>query len=200
MKEEIGSHPVWNWPLIGEVHADVLLTTWIVMVISLVFFWAIGISYGKNTRVTKLQATFEGTTNYLADLAVGTLGRNGEPFVPLFIAIFFFIFLLNQVGFLPFKQLGLPFGGSPTADLNTTTALAVMVFVLIQSVGIARNGIGNFKHLFQPFWPMFVINIIEEIARPVTLALRLFLQHFCRRNFALRDRNHHCVTHSDRNV
>jgi len=178
VKEEIGSHPVWNWPVVGEVHADVLLTTWIVMVVALVFFAAIGLSYGKRSHVTKLQATFEGMTNYLADLAIGTLGRNGEPFVPLFIAIFFFIFLLNQVGFIPFKQLGLPFGGSPTADLNTTTALAIMVFVLIQGVGIVRNGFGNFKHLVQPHWALLPINIIEEIARPITLALRLFFNIF----------------------
>jgi F-type H+-transporting ATPase subunit a len=178
VKEEIGTHPVWNWPVIGEVHADVLLTTWIVMAAALLFFAYIGRSYGKRTHVTKLQATFEGITNYLADLALGTLGRNGEPFVPLFIALFFFIFLLNQVGFIPFKQLGLPFGGSPTADLNTTAALAIMVFLLIQSVGIARKGFGNFAHLLKPHWLLLPINLIEEIARPITLALRLFFNIF----------------------
>lgn len=178
MNEEIGSHPVWNLPVFGEVHADVLLTTWIVMGVALAFFAAIGLSYGKRTHVTKLQATFEGTTNYLADLAVGTLGRRGEPFVPLFIALFFFIFLLNQVGFIPFKQLGLPFGGSPTADLNTTTALAIMVFVLIQAVGIKNNGFKNYAHLVQPFAWMLPINLIEEVARPITLALRLFFNIF----------------------
>ncbi len=178
MKEEIGSHPVWNWPYVGEVHADVLLTTWIVMLLALVFFAFIGASYGKGKNVTKLQATFEGTTEYLADLAVGTLGRNGEPFVPLFVAIFFFIFLLNQVGFMPLKQLGLPFGGSPTADLNTTTALAIVVFVLIQIVGITRKGFGSFKHLIQPFPYLLPLNIVEEILRPATLALRLFFNIF----------------------
>jgi F-type H+-transporting ATPase subunit a len=178
LKEEIGAHPVWNLPVFGEVHADVLLTTWIVMAVSVVFFAYIGLSYGKRTHVTKLQATFEGTTNYLSDLAVGTLGRNGEPFVPLFIAIFFFIFLLNQVGFIPFKQLGLPFGGSPTADLNTTAALAIMVFLLVQGVGIARKGFGNFAHLAKPFPALLPINVLEEIARPITLALRLFFNIF----------------------
>lgn len=179
MKEEVGTHPVWNWPVIGEVHADVLLTTWIVMAAALLFFAYIGRSYGKRAHVTKLQATFEGITNYLADLAIGTLGRSGEPFVPLFIALFFFIFLLNQIGFIPFKQLGLPFGGSPTADLNTTAALAIMVFLLIQSVGIARKGFfGNFAHLLMPHWTLAPINFVEEIARPITLALRLFFNIF----------------------
>ncbi len=177
MNETIGDHPVWQVPLLGTVHADTILTTWIVMVVALIFFWYVGKSYNA-PRVNKTQTVFEGLTNYLSDLAVGTLGRGGEPFVPFFIALFVFIFLLNQVGFLPFKALGLPFGGSPTADLNTTAAYAVIVFVMIQAVGIKNHGIKQYAHLFQPFAVMFPINLLEEIARPITLALRLFFNIF----------------------
>lgn len=163
----------------GEVHADTLLTTWLVMLVSLVFFWYIGRSYAPgHAKVNKTQATFEGITNYLADLAVGTIGRRGEPFVPIFIGIFFFIFILNQIGFFPFKLLGLPFGGSPTADLNTTVAFALIVFFGIQFVAIRQSGIKAYAHLFQPFPVLVVINVIEEIARPIVLALRLFFNIF----------------------
>jgi len=177
MHEKIGEHPTMTVPLFGEVHVDTILTTWIVMIVSLAFFAYVGASY-RSVRVNKTQSTFEGIADYLGDLAVGTLGRNGEPFVPFFIALFFFIFLLNQVGFFPFKLLGLPFGGSPTADLNTTAAYAVIVFLMIQTVALMRHGPKHYLHLFKPFAPMVVINVIEEIARPVTLALRLFFNVF----------------------
>ena len=81
--------------------------------------------------------------------------------------------MLNQFGLLPFKQMDLPFGGSPTADLNTTAALALFVFFGIQFIAIRGAGIKAYGHLFQPFWPLFPINLIEEIARPVVLAMRL---------------------------
>ena len=172
MHEKVGEHPLWNWPVVGPVHADTILTTWVVMIVSLLFFWYLGNSYRTN-RVNKTQATFEGIVNYLSDLAIGTLGRSGERFVPIFVGIFFFIWILNQFGLLPFKQAGLPFGGSPTADLNTTAALALFVFFGIQFVAIRQSGIKAYGHLFQPFWPLVFINVIEEIARPVVLAMRL---------------------------
>jgi F-type H+-transporting ATPase subunit a len=174
--EKVGEHPLWQLPGIGgmwgEVHADTVVTTWVVMALSLIFFWYLGNSYRTN-RVNKTQASFEGMINYIGDLAIGTLGRPGERFVPIFVGTFFFIWILNQFGLLPFKQAGLPFGGSPTADLNTTAALAIFVFVGIQFVAIRQSGIRAYKHLFEPFWPLVFINVIEEIARPVVLAMRL---------------------------
>ncbi len=80
---------------------------------------------------------------------MSTIGKQGERFVPIFIGMFFFIFILNQIGFFPFKQLGLPFGGAPTADLNTTVAFALLVFFGIWFVAIRKNGIGAFGHLLQ---------------------------------------------------
>jgi F-type H+-transporting ATPase subunit a len=170
--ERVGEHPLWTWPLIGPVHADTILTTWVVMVLSLVFFYWLGSSYRTN-RVNKTQATFEGIVNYLSDLAVGTLGPSGERFVPIFVGIFLFIWILNQFGLLPFKALGLPFRGSPTADLNTTAALALFVFFGIQFIAVRKKGLGAYAHLAKPFVWLLPINVIEEIARPVVLAMRL---------------------------
>ncbi len=177
MQEKIGEHYTWQWPVLGTVHSDTIVTTWIVMIISLVFFAWIGASY-RSARVSKRQTVIEGVINYIADLATGVLGEQGEPFVPFFIALFLFIFLLNQFGFVPLKAFGLPFGGSPTADLNTTAAYALMVFVMIQAVGIRKYGLGFFKHVTKPFWILTPINLLEELARPATLAARLFFNIF----------------------
>ena len=127
---------------------------------------------------TKRQVVVEGVVNYVADLATSTLGKRGEPFVPFFIALFVFIFLLNQFGMLPFKALGLPFGGSPTADLNTTVPLALIVCSLTWSSRFHEDA-WLIKHLVRSrFAWLLPINLIEEFVRPLTLAARLFFNIF----------------------
>lgn len=177
MHEQIGEHITWNLPLLGSVHADTIMTTWVVMAVSLIFFAWVGASY-RSAYQSKRQTVIEGVVNYIADLATSTLGERGEPFIPFFVALFVFIFLLNQFGMIPFKVLGLPFGGSPTADLNTTLPLALIVFFMTWIVGVKQHGPKHFLHVFKPFPFLAPINILEEIARPATLAARLFFNIF----------------------
>ena len=173
MNEKLGEHILWHWPVLGAVHADTIVTTWIVMALALAFFSWVGASYRSKYQM-KRQVVVEGVVNYIADLATSTLGEKGLPFVPFFIALFIFIFLLNQFGMLPFKPLGLPFGGSPTADLNTTVSLALLVW-LATWVLFFRS---HLAHLVQPFPALLPINLIEEFSRPLTLAARLFFNIF----------------------
>jgi F-type H+-transporting ATPase subunit a len=176
VKEEIGSHTTWLLPVLGTVHADTILTTWLAMAVALIFLAYVGSSY-RTPRAGRTQTVFEGVVDYIADMVAGSLGKRGEPFVPFFIALFLLIFLLNQFGVFPFKALGLPFGGSPTADLNTTVAFALIVFFLIQITAIRGRGLGAYAHIFQP-WFLSPINLLEELVRPVTLAARLFFNIF----------------------
>ena len=178
MNEQVGTHPLWTLPLLGPVHADTIVVTWIVMAVGIAFFWFLGASY-RSHQTNKTQTTLELIIDYMSDLATSTMGPGGAPFVPFVVCLFFFIFTLNQIGLVPLKELGLhfgdaPIGGSPTADLNTTAGLAIMVLLLIHGTGIRRHGLGYYGHLVKPFWWLFPINLIEEVARPVTLALRLF--------------------------
>ena len=179
MQETIGSHPLWHISFMpapfNTVHADTAVITWIVMAIVLV-------TVGVLTRVhpiTKLSKRY--TFMELVVTAIGNqvetiLGKNGVPFVPLIISLFLFIFVLNEIGLFPIV------GTSPTADLNTTAALAIFVILLIQAVGVRRKGLGYFGHLvIRPLGlgiPMLPILLIDELARPVTLALRLFFNIF----------------------
>ena len=105
MQEKIGEHILWHLPVLGAVHArydrhDVARDDPFVGL----FGW-VGASY-RSAYQTKRQVVVEGVVNYIADLATSTLGPRGEPFVPFFIALFIFIFLMNQFGMLPFKALG----------------------------------------------------------------------------------------------
>ena len=177
MKEEIGAHSLWQLPVLGPVHADTIITTWIAMAVALLLLGWVGNSY-RTPRLTKRQTVFEGIVDYLSDMVYSTIGRAGEPFVPFFIALFIFLFLNNQFGIFPFKALLLPFGGSPTADLNTVVPLALVVFLVIQISGFVKLGPKYPLHLFKPFPVLFPLNVLEELLRPVTLAARLFFNIF----------------------
>jgi F-type H+-transporting ATPase subunit a len=176
VEEGIGTHSSWHLPVIGSVHSDTVYTTWLAMIVALGFLGWVGRSYNSQ-RADKTQTVFEGIIEYISDMVNGSLGASGEPFIPFFIALFIFIFLLDQFGIFPFKALGLPFGGAPTGDLNTTVPLALIVFFLIWTVAIRKKGIGAFGHLFKPL-ALAPINILEELVRPVTLAARLFFNIF----------------------
>jgi F-type H+-transporting ATPase subunit a len=177
LQEKLGEHILWHVPVLGPVHGDTIVTTWLVMILALLFFGWVGASY-RSAYQTRRQVVVEGVVNYIADLATSTLGPKGEPFVPFFIALFVFIFLLNQFGMIPFKAFGLPFGGSPTADLNTTVPLALLVFFLTWIAGLRMTGSARILHLFKPHPLLFPVNFIEEVARPATLAARLFFNIF----------------------
>ena len=177
MNEEIGAHSLLQVPILGEVHSDTVFTTWIVMALVLIFLAWVGSSY-RSPRVGRTQTVLEGVVNYVADTVHGALGPSGEPFIPFFLGVFIFIFALNQFGAFPLKVFGLPVGGSPTADINTTLALSLMVWLTIQVTGFRRKGIGYLGHLTKPFVAVTPLNILDELLRPITLAARLFFNIF----------------------
>jgi len=83
---------------------------------------------------------------------------------------FFMVF-----AFILFSNIGGVFGlRPPTADWATTFALAFATFIIIQIVGI-RNRKGSYlKSFFKPIFIFFPLNLIGELARPVSLSFRLF--------------------------
>jgi F-type H+-transporting ATPase subunit a len=175
MHETIGDHPLWHISFVpapfNTVHADTVTITWIGMAIVLI---AVGILARVHpvTKLSKRYTFMELIVTAISAQVETILGKNGVPFVPFIISLFMFIFVLNEIGLFPFV------GKSPTADVNTTAALAVFAILLVQGVGIARKGLGYFGHLVvRPLGlgiPLLPIMIIDELARPVTLAMRLF--------------------------
>lgn len=147
------------------------------MGVTLILLAWVGSSYWS-PRIGRTQTTFEIVIDYVADTVHGLLGRAGEPFVPFFFALFIYLFVLNQFGILPFKALGLPFGGSPTADVNTTVPYALLIFFMIQFFAIKKNGIRAYNHLAKPNIFVLPLNVLDELVRPITLAARLFFNIF----------------------
>jgi F-type H+-transporting ATPase subunit a len=113
----------------------------------------------------------------LHNFIIGILGPEGKRYVPFLGSLFVYILAMNLSGVLPG-------GKSPTASPNTTVALALCVFLYSNYIGLTKNGpIGYVKHLagspqspvewaFVPI--MLPIHILGEIAKPVSLSLRLF--------------------------
>ncbi|HEX3460165.1 MAG TPA: F0F1 ATP synthase subunit A [Acidimicrobiales bacterium] len=109
-----------------------------------------------------------------------SIGPRGARVVPLAVTLFVFILIANfftVVGLGATYDFLLP----PAADINLPLAMALFVIVLVHAASIKSRGIvGYVKHyVTQPF-PIFLfpanifINFVEELAKPVTLALRLF--------------------------
>lgn len=102
----------------------------------------------------------------------GVIGPGGEKYAPFIGTLFFFIYLSNIIGLVP----GLH---SPSANLSTNLALGVIVFLYVQYLGIRNNGLlgylGHFAGPMPAVAPLlFVIEVISELVKPLTLAMRLF--------------------------
>ena len=93
--------------------------------------------------------------------------KRGKLFAPFIVSLFLFLLTSNLLGLIPFMA-------SPTNDLNTTLGLALLVVAMVHFFGLYFKGGHYIAHFFQPVAPFVVINLIEEIAKPITLAFRLF--------------------------
>jgi F-type H+-transporting ATPase subunit a len=128
---------------------------------------------------TPIQNVFEIYIEFIDNLIKENMGEKGRKYFPLIASIGLFVFFGNLLGIIPGLE-------SPTANLNTTMALALLVFFIYNFEGIRENGIGYFKHFLGPVPKMtsifaiimalifVIIELLSHLSRPVTLALRLF--------------------------
>lgn len=120
----------------------------------------------------RLQSLVEMLVGSLNNFVVETIGPDGQKYTPFIGTIFVFILVLNLIGLVPgFK--------SPTSNLSLIIPLAVIVFVMYNYYGIRQVGLLKyFRHLVgDPLWLaplMLPIHIISELARPISLSIRLF--------------------------
>ena len=104
-------------------------------------------------------------------LADESMGHKGRKYLPYILTFALFILASNAMGLIPGL---LP----PTANLNSTLGLAVIVFLITHIVGFKEHGVKYIKHFIGPVWwmapLMLPIELIGHFARPVSLSLRLF--------------------------
>ncbi|PYQ36362.1 MAG: ATP synthase F0 subunit A [Acidobacteria bacterium] len=119
-----------------------------------------------------LQHILELTVQGLKDLLHDVVGKEGEVFLYIIGAFAVFIFISNIFGLFYFLQ-------PPTSNPNTTFALALTSFLYYNYQGIKTQGLLHYlKHFGGPVWwlfpLMFVIEIIANFARILSLGMRLF--------------------------
>jgi len=106
------------------------------------------------------------------------IGHNGAKWFPFVATIFFFILFNNLMGLIPYPA----YFHAPTSNLNVTATLAILVFVIVQVVAVIHHGPKYYLNLLfpksAPAWLRFslmpVIEVIGTLARPFSLAIRLF--------------------------
>jgi len=167
--EDIGTHPEWH--IAGIVfNRDTVVSTLVAGAI-VVLFGVLIARRATSGVPSGAQLVWETVVGAIDDQVESAIGRRVAPFVvPLATALFFFILIANWLELVPTHELVT----SPTADVNLTFALALVVIVLMHATGLRKRGFKNYVgHFFKPAY-LAPINLIEEVAKPVTLALRLF--------------------------
>jgi len=179
-KIEVGAHPHATW-LGLTVNTDTVLSTAIagIIVLALAFFLRAKVT---STGVPNgVQLFWEAITVQMRGQIEAAIGMRIAPFVlPLAVTIFVFILISNWLSVLPLQyqehghtvELLTPAAG----DINYVLALALFVFVCYHAAGIWRRGIiGHPIKLLKGHVAFLApINLVEELAKPISLSLRLF--------------------------
>lgn len=144
---------------------ETVFYAWIVSLVMIAFAL---ISTRKMTRVPKgSQAFAELIVEMIYNLVSSTMGPRHIRFAPYIGTLFIFLVLGNSLGIFEQRPV--------TADLNTTFALAGITFFLIHYNAIrAKTLKGYIKHLSDPYPFMLPINVVGELAFPLSISFRLF--------------------------
>ncbi len=174
-------HEVKVWfsliPGLEHVPFHILMANFATILI--IIFSYIGYKYVKRKKAQKdyLPEDRPTTGNILVlsvellrNMVIQTMGEEGERFVPLFGAIFIYIFVNNALGLIP--------GFAPaTSNVNTNAAVALFVFFATHYYGFKYHKWSYLKHFTGPVWWLAVlmipIEMVGHLVRPVSLSLRL---------------------------
>ena len=156
-----------NVPLLGKVDiTQTLIVSWLVVGIIALLCWWLG-SGLKVTNISRKQAVAEMGATALLNFVRGNMGNEFDHYIPLIGAIFISSVISNLISLLGIW--------SPTADLMTELAWALVVFVLITYHKIKSSGIGGYlKGFLDPIFVMAPINVMSECFTPVSMACRHF--------------------------
>jgi len=162
-----GPRIIFNIPILGGIPVtETIVNGWIVMaIITLVCF-----ILGRNLSVrnpSKRQIVAEKLYAMLSSLVSDTMGKHNMFFLPYIGALFSYSILSSLSGLVGLR--------APTGDLNTTIGFALVAFFLIQFYNIKNKGVlGWLKGFTEPVVFLTPLNIISEIANPISMAFRHF--------------------------
>lgn len=154
---------------------DTLVTMWSAMIFLIIVAF---VATRKLAIIpSRAQAFCESVMGFFWGLTDSMIGKGGRKHIPLVASLFLFIVTANLMGQLPLKLIELKHGeiASPTNDINLTAALAVIVLIYYVCAGFAKKKLKFLIHDFSFVGIiLFLVELLEMVTRPLTLALRLF--------------------------
>jgi F-type H+-transporting ATPase subunit a len=118
-------------------------------------------------RQNLVEMVVEALSGFLREM----IGPEGPRYLPLIASLFLFILCSNLLGLIPGFA-------SPTSNLNTTLALALVAFFSYHIMGLSAKGLRYFKDFLGPVWwlspLMLPLEVISHLARILSLSFRLF--------------------------
>jgi len=183
--QSVGDGSFWT------LHVDSLVTGVILGVVATLLMWLVTRAATSGVP-TKRQAFIELLFGFVDDQVKGIFHGKRDFVAPTALTVFVWIVLMNSMDFLPVDIIAWvltnvfhqhEFRIVPTADVNTTFALSLSVFLLMIYFSIAVKGFGGWIHeLFcSPFggnpilWPFnFLFNLVEYVSKPLSHSLRLY--------------------------
>ncbi len=166
-------HPFGQLSLFG---LDISLNKAVIMmwvVVALIAGLLIVAGASRRLVPTKFQSLAELLVDFIRGMILDTMGRDGMRFFPFLATLFLFILFCNLLGLIP----GLY---TVTSQIVVTAAFALLVYSMSVVVGVALHGIKFLGILIPPGTPrwllplMMPIELISQLARPLSLAVRLF--------------------------
>ena len=185
LKVTVGEGGFWT------LNLDTLIMSWICGIIGLGLFWLVARKATSGVP-GKLQSFIEMMVEFVDSTVKDVFPGDRNFMAPLALTIFVWVFMFNLMDLLPIDLVAWVTENIfhlhnwkvvPSTDLNATFAMSFTVLFLILFFSVKVKGFGGFMHeLFTaPFgsnpvlWiPNFLLNIIELLAKPISLGMRLF--------------------------
>ena len=156
----------WEW---GFVTIDATLVfTWTTMFILGLASFLVTRNLKTEGKISKGQNILEALVETIRNQIKQISQQDPGQYLPFIGTLFIFILASNILSIVPGFI-------SPTGSLNTSIALSLCVFLAVPAYGIANQGIsGYLKEYIKPTFIMLPFNIISEISRTLSLAIRLY--------------------------
>ena len=157
----------FDFPILGKLQiSETIVVSWIVLI--LITGFCIWLTHDlKVENISKRQALAELLVEKANNFVIGNMGEKFRHFIPFVAALFVTSVVSNLISLIGLR--------SPTADLSTEAAWAVIVFIMITYQKIKAGGVGGYlKGFTQPIPILTPFNILSELATPISMACRHF--------------------------
>ncbi|MGN1098286.1 MAG: F0F1 ATP synthase subunit A [Clostridia bacterium] len=162
-----GPKILFEIPILGGISvSETIVNSWIVMAVIVLACYFLG----RNLSVRnpgKRQLVAEKIVIMITNLVKDVMGERNAGYAPYIGTLLLFSALSSLSSLTGLRP--------PTADLATTLAWALVTFIMVQVVSIRHHGVGGWlKGFTQPIALMTPLNVISEVANPISMAFRHF--------------------------